>query len=141
MCERRALDGEQCLTSVDAARAYLSPSAGMTNIDDRLTTRLAYLNFINNVDNARSDLPNPEPLPFSPVASAQKPSDGQNVAMRLRGYMNIAKAGIYTFGVQADDGFSLLIGGTPISQSTTNDVVCTTADRCSSRRRACTVSS
>ncbi|HNN94387.1 MAG TPA: thrombospondin type 3 repeat-containing protein [Pseudomonadota bacterium] len=110
------------LTSVDAARAYLSPSAGMTNIDDRLTTRLAYLNFINNVDNARSDLPNPEPLPFSPVASAQKPSDGQNVAMRLRGYMNIAKAGIYTFGVQADDGFSLLIGGTPISQSTTNDV-------------------
>ncbi len=110
------------LTSVDAARAFLSPAAGMANIDDRLTTRFAYLNFINSVDNARSDIANPEPLPFSPLSSAQKPSDGQNIAMRLRGYMNIPRAGIYTFGVQADDGYSLVIAGTPISQSTTNDV-------------------
>lgn len=116
------LNAANLLTSVESATYFLSQPSGMNNVDDKLTRPIAQVHFSNQSTPNVSDFESPWPLPFSALASAPNPSDGQNTAMRVRGYLNIKKAGIYTFAVQADDGYALSIAGIPIVRSAQTDV-------------------
>lgn len=116
------LNAANMLSNVSAATFFLSQPVGMNNVDDKLTRAVPMVNFTNDDSGASSDFSSPLLLPFSSRAAAPNPNDGQNIAMRVRGYINIKKAGVYTFGVQADDGYALSIAGVPIVQSTQTDV-------------------
>lgn len=116
------LNAADMLTNVQAATFFLSQPVGMSNVDDKLTRPVPQVHFSNGASDASSDFASPLPLPFSALASAPNPNDGQHIAMRVRGYLNIKKAGTYTFGVQADDGYALSIAGLPIISSTQTDV-------------------
>jgi OOP family OmpA-OmpF porin len=116
------LNAANMLSNVSAATFFLSQSVGMNNVDAKLTRAVPMVHFTNGVAAASSDFAGAQLLPFSAFAAAPNPSDGQNTAMRVRGYINIKKAGVYTFGVQADDGYALSIAGVPITQSTQTDV-------------------
>jgi len=41
-------------------------------------------------------------------------TDGRDITIALRGYLNIKQADSYTFGVNTDDGVLVLVGGLPI---------------------------
>jgi hypothetical protein len=116
------LNAANLLTSVQAATYFLSQPVGMSNVDDKLTRAIPLLHFSNGAAGSESDFASPLPLPFSALAAAPNPSDGQNIAMRVRGYLNIQRAGTYTIGVQADDGYALSIAGVPIVSSAQTDV-------------------
>lgn len=114
------LSSANALTSADVARFYLSQSPGMSTVDGKSSTPSATINFTNGIGGAMTDYADPIPLPFSPGAAS--PGNGLNTAMRVRGYVNIKRAGIYTFGVNADDGYSFSIAGVQIMQSSFTDV-------------------
>lgn len=116
------LNAANMLTNVSAATFYLSQPVGMNNVDNKLTRPVPMVHFTNGAATASSDFASPQLLPFSAFTAAPSPSDGQNLAMRVRGYINVKKAGIYTFGVQADDGYALSIAGVPIIASSQTDV-------------------
>lgn len=106
------------LTSPGVAAFYVSQPPGMSTVDGKISLAISSVNFRNGDVNAVSDFAGVQPLPFSSLAGAAKQGNDQNIAMRVRGYLNVRGAATYTFGVQADDGYRLSIGGILISQST-----------------------
>lgn len=106
------------LTSPGVAAFYVSQSPGMSSVDGKISLPVSAVNFRNADPKASSDFPGAQPLPFSSLAGSPKAGNDQNIAMRVRGYLNITSAATYTFGVQADDGYRLSIGGILILQST-----------------------
>lgn len=106
------------LTSPGVAAFYVSQSPGMSSVDGKISLPVSVVNFRNADPKAVSDFQGAQPLPFSSLAGSPKAGNDQNIAMRVRGYLNVRDAATYTFGVQADDGYRLSIGGILILQST-----------------------
>jgi outer membrane protein OmpA-like peptidoglycan-associated protein len=106
------------LTSPGVAAFYVSQAPGMSSVDGKVSLPISAVNFRNADPKAVSDFPNAQPLPFSSLAGSPKAGNDLNIAMRVRGYLNVRSAATYTFGVQADDGYRLSIGGILILQST-----------------------
>ena len=106
------------LTSPGVAAFYVSQSPGMSTVDGKLSLTVSTVNYRNGDPKAISDFPGARPLPFSSLAGSPKAGNDQNIAMRVRGYLNVRSAATYTFGLQADDGYRLSIGGVLILQST-----------------------
>jgi outer membrane protein OmpA-like peptidoglycan-associated protein len=103
------------LRSPAAASFYVSQPQGMNTVDGKISLQTGPVHFVNG--SMLSDFQSPQPLPFSSLPGAVAANDGQNTAMRVRGYVNVRAAATYTFGVQADDGYELTIAGTSILQS------------------------
>lgn len=106
------------LTSPGVAAFYVSQSPGMSTVDGKISLPVSAVNFRSADPRAISDFPGAQPLPFSSLAGSPRAGNDQNIAMRVRGYLNVRSPAIYTFGVQADDGYRLSIGGILILQST-----------------------
>lgn len=116
------LSADGILTGVDVARFYLTRPPGAEGVDGRITTRYATVQLRNGADGAQTDHEGALPLPFSSVPGAPSAGNDRNIALRVRGYVNITRPGTYTFGVLANDGFSLAIGGEQVLRSTYTDV-------------------
>lgn len=106
------------LTNPGVAAFYVSQSSGSSSIDGKISLAINAVNFRNGDPKTVTDFSGAQPLPFSSLPGAAKQGNDQNIAMRVRGYLNVRGAATYTFGVQADDGYRLSIGGILISQST-----------------------
>ena len=105
------------LTDPTVAGFYVGQPVGMSNVDGKISLPVSTVNFHNGDPKAIADFANPQPLPFSSLAGAARPGNDQNIALRARGYLNVQSPAVYTFGVQADDGYRLLVGGAQIMQS------------------------
>lgn len=106
------------LTNPGVAAFYVSQSSGTSSIDGKISFTIGGVNFRNGDSKTVTDFSGAQPLPFSSLAGAPRQGNDQNIAMRVRGYLNVRSPASYTFGVQADDGYRLSIGGILISQST-----------------------
>ena len=106
------------LTNPGVAAFYVSQASGSSSIDGKISLAINAVNFRNGDPKTVADFSGAQPLPFSSLPGAAQPGNNQNIAMRVRGYLNVRSAATYTFGVQADDGYRLSIGGILISQST-----------------------
>lgn len=88
---------------VDWATAYRNPTVGM--IEDRWSGRAAQIAFADDVFNAVHG-GHWGQLPLAPLFGAAGGASSQdNWTARFTGYIRIADAGIYNFGVLHDDGF------------------------------------
>ena len=115
---------DAALTRVTDAALYLDQAVGQSIVDDKITFRYNTFNFHNSDPAAVTDFPSPAALPFTNQQGTPKLGNDKDIAMRVRGYVNIKHAGTYTFAVLADDGYSLSIAGTPVlASSTTNQSV------------------
>lgn len=112
------LNTDDVLVNVSVARAALGQAVGTGYVDDSVRFVAPVIHFRNSDPAASTDYPSPAALPFARLAGAPKVGDDRNIAMRARGYINIYRAGIFTFSVLADDGYSLLVAGVPILSST-----------------------
>ena len=111
------LSADDALTSTAAAQFYLDQPVGTNQVDDKTRFMAPTVNFHNSDPAALTDYPNAAPLPFSSLSGSPKRGNDRDLAMRVRGYVNITRAGIFTFAVLADDGYSLSIGALSILQS------------------------
>ncbi len=110
------------LTTPEGASTFIDLSPGTSVVDDKVTFPYSAINFHNSDSAAQTDYPAPLPLPFTNLNGTPKIGNEMNFAMRVRGYVNIKRPGIFTFAVLADDGYSLAIAGVPIIKSSTTNI-------------------
>ncbi|MDW8283186.1 MAG: thrombospondin type 3 repeat-containing protein [Myxococcales bacterium] len=111
------LNQDDLLTGVEVAEAYLAQSVGMNRVDGKVSFPYATIDFRNSAPTAGGDYPDNRPLPFTALPGTPQVGNERNIAMRVRGYINIYRPGIFTFAVLADDGYRLRIGGKDILSS------------------------
>lgn len=112
------LTTDDVLVSTAVAQTVLSQAVGMGAVDDSARFLAPLVHFRNSDAAALTDFPNPAALPFARLQTSPKPGNDRNLALRARGYIHIYRAGIFTFSVLADDGYSLSLAGVPIIAST-----------------------
>jgi outer membrane exchange protein TraA len=105
------------LTMISQAVTLLNLPTTDPSITGRVTTTFTNINFRNSDPSAAGDFTSPNfpdaLFPYSLDPNAMPPGDNDNIAMRIRGYLNVNDALTVTFGVNCDDACSLAIGTAP----------------------------
>ena len=105
------------LSKLDEAITLLNKPMGDANIIDRKSMLLTNINFKNADPSAVGDFAEPNfkdvLFPYSTDPMAMPPGNNNNIATRIRGYLNVSSnfaGNPVTFAVNCDDACSLKIG-------------------------------